>query len=117
MYNPSDTDDNDYVLICISFSKLLYKREHFCNIYRKPAYIQYCSIHQTLTSSVITVRTISTIVHLFNTLQRLNVVVRTSIYDNTACILRVVPMVLLHLPSEGVCSKLSMYYGMALIDS
>ena len=108
--------------MCISFSKLFYEREDFRNTYRKPTYIQYYSICQTLTSSVITicevtVRTISIIVHLSNTLQRILAVVRTSIYNNTACILRTVSMVLWHLPSEGVYSRLSMYSGMALIDS
>ena len=44
-----------------------------------------------------------------NTLQRLLAVARTSIYSNTVCILRIVSMVLWHLPSEGVCSRLSMF--------
>ena len=59
----------------------------------------------------------SIVVHLSNTLQRLLVVVCASIYNNTACILPIVLMVLRHLPSEDVCSKLSMYYGMVLMDS
>ena len=57
-----------------------------------------------------TVRAISFIVRLSNALQRFLAVVRTSIYNNTADILRIV------LLSEGVCSKLSMHEGMALID-
>ena len=60
----------------------------------------------------------SIIVYLSSILQRLLVVVRTGICNNTACILPIVLVVSRHLLSEGVCSyKLSMYYGITLIDS
>ena len=117
MYNPSDTDNRLRPdLKCILFSKLLYKREDF---------IQYCLIHDTSTPYILvlrgtceaTVRAISIIVHLSNALQIFFTVVRASNYNNTPCILRIVSMVLCHIPSKGVCSKLSMYYGMGLIDS
>ena len=73
MYNPSDVDNIDYVLI-ISFSKILCKREDLTVTSTvKPAYIQFYSIRQTLISSVITgiyevtVSTISIVAHLSNT--------------------------------------------------
>ena len=72
-------------------------------------------ICQTLTYSIITIRTMSIIVHPLSTLRRLLVVVRTGIYNTTACILATVLIIILHLPSEGMCGKLSMYHGIALI--
>ena len=45
---------------------------------------------------------VSIIVHLIKHLQRLLVVARTGIYDNTACILPIVLVVVYHLLSEGV---------------
>ena len=99
MYNPSDIDNIDYVLI-ISFSKLFCKREDLTVISTANRHISSTVLYQTLTSSVITgiceiaVRTISILVHLSNTLHRLLAVVRTSIYNNTACILGTISMVL-----------------------
>ena len=92
MYKLLDIDNIDYVLI-ISFSKLLCKREDF---------IQYCFICHTLTPYILilrgtceaTVCAISIIVRLPNVLKIFFVAVRTSIYNNTACILRIVSLVL-----------------------
>ena len=122
MYDSLGIYNIDYVLILsVSRSPSYFMNGKISVTPTVNRYIQYYSICQTLTSSVIaicevTVRTISIIVHLSNTLQRILAVVRTSTYNNTACILRTVSMVLWHLPSEGVYSRLSMYYGMALID-
>ena len=95
VYNPSYIDNIDYVLILsVSCSPSCCIREGFCNIYRKPVYIQCCYLCQTSTSSVITIRTMSIIVYLSSTLQRLLGAVRTSIYNNTSCILSIVSVVL-----------------------
>ena len=119
MYNPSEIDNIDYILIlsepcypscCINgrISVTSTVNRHI------PSTVIYVRL---LTSSVITIRTMSVIVYLSNTLQRLLVAVRTSIYNYTARILPIVSMVLWHLPSEVMCSKLSVYFGINLIDS
>ena len=99
MYNPSDIDNIDYVLI-LSLSR----SPSYCINGRISVtstvnrYISSTVLCQTLTSSVmtgiceVTVRMVFIIGHLSNTLHRLLAVVRTSIYDNTACILRIVSM-------------------------
>ena len=87
MYKQSDIDNIDYVLIFISFSKLLYAGGFNWNIYGKQAYIQNCFICHTLAPSLLilkrtceaTVRAISIIVvRLSNALKILVGVVRTS---------------------------------------
>ena len=95
MYNPSDIDNIDYVMISsVSHSpSYCIDGRIKCDIYRKLAYIYYSTVIY-VRSSVIAIRMMSIIVHLSSTLERLLVVVRTSIYNNTACILPVVLMVL-----------------------
>ena len=88
MYKQSDIDHIDYVLIFISFSKLLYAGGFNCSIYGKQAYIQHCFICHTLAPSLLilkgtceaTVRAISIIiiVRLSNALKILVGVVRTT---------------------------------------
>ena len=79
MYKPSDTDNIDYVLILSVSRSLSYSINGriYCNIYVKPAYIQYCSIYDTSTPYITvrrgtceaTVHAISLIVRLSNALQ------------------------------------------------
>ena len=94
MYNLSDFDNIDYVLIIILFSKLLCKREDLTvtstvnrHIYSTVLYVRLSTSSVITGTCEVTVRTIFIIVHLSNTLQRLVAVVRTSIYNITACIL------------------------------
>ena len=96
MYNPSYIDNIDCVLISsVSHSSIfLYRREDLSVTSTVNRHISSTMICQTSTSSVITIRTMSIIVHLSSTLQRLLVVVRTSIYNNTACILPIALMIL-----------------------
>ena len=100
MYNPSDINNIDYVLI-ISLAKLLCRRKDLTVTSTINRHISGTVLYvRLLTSSVITeicevtVGTIFIIVHLSNTLQRLLAVVRTSTYNNTACILRIVSVFL-----------------------
>ena len=101
MDKPSDShvaNNNDLRpdLKCISFSKRLYKRED-C--------IQCCFVYHILTPYILLtvvvlkrtceaiVRAISIVVRISNALQRLFVVVRTSSYNNAACVLQIVTFV------------------------
>ena len=79
-------------LKCISFFQLLYRREDL-SVTSIVTGIYLALLYVRLQHLVITIRTLSIIVHLSSTLQRLLVVVRTSIYNNTACILPIVLVV------------------------
>ena len=95
MYNTSDTDSIDYVLISsVSYSSILYRREDLSVTSTVNRYISNTVICQTSTSSVITIRAMFIVVHLSSTSPRLLVVVRTSIYNDTACILQIILVVL-----------------------
>ena len=94
MYNPSDIDNIDYVLILSLSRSPSYCINGMISVTSTVnRYISSSTVLcQTLTASVmtgireVTVRMVS--------LHRLLAVVRTSsIYDNTACILRIVSMV------------------------
>ena len=95
MYNPSDIDNINYILISSVFHSPSYCIDgRILVAFAVNRHISNTVVCQTLISSVITIRTMPIIVHLSSALQRLLVVVRTSIYNNTACILPIVSMVL-----------------------